>query len=174
MVLPGSFLKSFLLKGVPWLQYTTKATFLSSLLLTFDDLPRDGSPGCSIRRRAPLLVTWNKTLKLKTPNYRLKASKARLNALKCNLKFLNFFSKKRIYLPQYWSRNAWKIKLDESKLSSPTTFCIDNIRSGYKLLQILKWLWNGCFFLLNSFAKHIRPIFILASNLATRDFILKL
>ena len=30
------------------------------------------------------------------------------------------------------------------------------------------------FFLLNSFAKHIRPIFILASNLATRDFILKL
>ena len=38
------------------------------------------------------------------------------------------------------------IKLDESKLSSPTTFCIDNIRSGYKLLQILKWLWNGCFF----------------------------
>ena len=51
-----------------------------------------------------------------------------------------------------------EIKLDESKLSSPTTFCIDNIRSGYKLLQILKWLWNGCFFLLNSFAKHIRPI----------------
>ena len=31
-----------------------------------------------------------------------------------------------------------EIKLDESKLSSPTTFCIDNIRSGYKLLQILK------------------------------------
>ena len=39
-----------------------------------------------------------------------------------------------------------EIKLDESKLSSPTTFCIDNIISGYKLLQILKWLWNGCFF----------------------------
>ena len=46
-----------------------------------------------------------------------------------------------------------EIKLDESKLSSPTTFCIDNIISGYKLLQILKWLWNGCFFLLSSFDK---------------------